>query len=521
MTAGTADLHILEKFEENNMNPEDNENKNLSEQNNTAPETQTPETNASEKKTPETNASETKTPETEAAEAKSSETKAAGESAPKSSGAADGQKNPYNGGNPYSGYSQYNQNNQGGQSGPNNRYGRYGQQNRPPYGSNQYYSTPRSNYGGRNNYGGPQNNYYANQNYGGPQNYGQPYYAPNSGEAAVKDKSRIPGWGKALIIILVIVLCISLVFYGIVSAIGGFTKALSEGVSGDQTTYETFSFDHDYVGVLYLNGTISDGSSGDGYNQAWMLDCIDQMMNDKLNKGILLFVNTPGGSAFATYDVYHELLTYKETTGRPIYVYMDSQATSGGYYISMAGEKIYAHPECWTGSIGVIVGTLYDFSGLFEKYGIKAYSITSGENKDLGANYKPMTDEQKAILQSLVDESFDRFVQAVCDGRHMDEATVRTLADGRIYSAQQAADNGLIDEVGTLSDAWNDMASTYGFSNVTPESIYYEEPETLRDLLGFSSDITGSEETSELKQLIDLLYEQNSVKIEFIAPVQK
>ncbi|GEM_PF-80902 len=424
----------------------------------------------------------------------------------------------------------YGQNGQyGGQNSQYGQYGQYGGQNRL-YG-NQYYSTPRSNYGGpQNNYGGPQSNYGGprgsyggpQNNYGGPQNYGQPYYAPGSGAAAANDRSRIPGWGKALIIILCIVLALALVFYGIASSLGSFTKNLSETLSESQNDYETFSFNHDYVGVLYLTGTISDGRSGDGYNQSWMLDCIDQMMTDDHNKGILLFANTPGGSAFATYDVYHALLDYKDTTGRPIYVYMDSQATSGGYYVSMAGDKIYAHPECWTGSIGVIVGTLYDFSGLFEKYGIKAYSITSGENKDIGANYKPMTDEQKEILQSLVDESFGRFVQAVCDGRNMDEATVRKLADGRIYSAQQAAENGLIDEVGTLSDAWADMSDTYGFgSSVTPENIYYEEPETLRDYLGFSSDINGSEETNELRELIDLLYDQNSVKIEFIAPVQK
>mgnify|MGYP003357868329 FL=1 len=211
------------------------------------------------------------------------------------------------------------------------------------------------------------------------------------------------------------------------------------------------------------------------------------------------------------------MLDYQKVTGNKIYVYFGSQATSGGYYAAMAGDKIYANQECWTGSIGVIVGPMYNLSGLYEKFGIQPYSFKSGANKDIGANYKDMTDEQRSIMQSLVDDSYNRFVKAVMDGRKMDEATVRTLGDGRIYSANQALENGLIDKIGSLDDAINAMKNDCGLDSVDFESIVYEQKTSFRDLFGFSSE----KKEDSLDKLLNILESSNKASIQYIAPVQK
>ena len=313
-------------------------------------------------------------------------------------------------------------------------------------------------------------------------------------------------------------LIIALVVIGFIFIAGVGCNALISGIfSGIDDKNIQYEFGHDYVGVLSLSGTITDGDSRDGYSQDWILDRINQMKKDSKNKGILLSVNTPGGSAYATAELYNALLDYKKVTGNKIYVYFGSQATSGGYYAAMAGDKIYANQECWTGSIGVIVGPMYNLSGLYEKFGIQPYSFKSGANKDIGANYKDMTDEQRSIMQSLVDDSYNRFVKAVMDGRKMDEATVRTLGDGRIYSANQALENGLIDKIGSLDDAIEAMRNDCGLDAVDFENIVYEQKTSFRDLFGFSSE----KKEDSLDKLLNILESSNKASIQYIAPVQK
>ena len=348
-------------------------------------------------------------------------------------------------------------------------------------------------------------------------------YAPYNTQVNGAATKKMPGWVKGLIIFAVI--CI-----GIVGLVAACSHAMKSVTGATNTQEQTYDFRGDYIGVLHLEGTITEGVSGDGYNQDWMLERIHQMTDEKNNRGIMLHVNTPGGSAYATSEVYKALQDYKAETGNPVYVYMGSQATSGGYYVAMAADKIYANPECWTGSIGVVVGTLYDFSGLMEKYGIKATNIVSGANKDMGANTKPLTEEQIAILQSLVDDSFDRFVQAVVDGRGLPESKVRELADGRIYTAKQALDGGLIDAIGTLDDALNDMMTANGLENVNVESIEYVQEADLFSMFGFQGYGKGNSAGSsvnnmlaggELGILMQLMDDSGKVSIEFICPIRK
>ena len=145
-------------------------------------------------------------------------------------------------------------------------------------------------------------------------------------------------------------------------------------------------------------------------------------------------------------ELYLKLKEYKEKTERPIWVYMESYCCSGGVYIASVADEQYANRITTTGSIGVIMSN-YDTTKLYKKLGIKTDNIVSGNNKDMGAGGKSMTDEQRAIYQSVVDEYYERFVEIVAEGRDMSVEEVKKLADGRIYTAEQATENGLIDGI--------------------------------------------------------------------------
>lgn len=215
--------------------------------------------------------------------------------------------------------------------------------------------------------------------------------------------------------------------------------------------------EEDFVGVLNIVGTIQANSSNsislsgsdDGqYNHNLYMKYVDELEKSKNNKAILLYVNSPGGTVYESDELYLKLMEYKEKTKRPVYAYFGSQACSGAYYISMAADKIYTNRNTWTGSIGVIV-SLTNYKKLYDKLGIKEIDITSGKNKSMGSGGLDLTDEQYDILQSLVDEAYDQFAGIVSEGRGIDIATVKKIADGRIYSAKQAKEKKLVDEIGT------------------------------------------------------------------------
>ena len=230
-------------------------------------------------------------------------------------------------------------------------------------------------------------------------------------------------------------------------------KDMFSSVSGDSNIELP---NKDFVGVINIEGEIGASSSNSltsdsTYNHDFYLKYIEKMEQSDKNKGILLYVDSPGGAVYESDEMYLKLMEYKEKTKRPIWAYFASQACSGGYYISMAADKIYANRNCWTGSIGVIV-SLTNCKKLYDKLGIKEIDITSGKNKAMGSQGLELTKEQRGILQSLVDEAYDQFVGIVADGRKMDKSAVKKIADGRIYSAKQAKEINLVDEVGSLKD---------------------------------------------------------------------
>lgn len=232
----------------------------------------------------------------------------------------------------------------------------------------------------------------------------------------------------------------------------------------------------DFVGVINIVGEIGASSSfayTGSYDHSLYMKYIEKMEESRYNKGILLYVDSPGGAVYQSDELYLKLMEYKEKTGRPIWAYFASEACSGGYYISMASDRIYANRNCWTGSIGVIV-SLMNCKELYDKLGIKEIDITSGRNKAMGSTGLDLTEEQYDILQGLVDEAYDQFVGIVCEGRGLSESVVRELADGRIYSAKQARDVYLIDEIGSLEDEKLAFAQEAGFN----EDILYYAPKS-------------------------------------------
>ena len=243
-------------------------------------------------------------------------------------------------------------------------------------------------------------------------------------------------------------------------------KDMFSSVSGDSNIELP---NKDFVGVINIEGEIGASSSNSltsdsTYNHDFYLKYIEKMEKSDKNKGILLYVDSPGGAVYESDEMYLKLMEYKEKTKRPIWAYFASQACSGGYYISMAADKIYANRNCWTGSIGVIV-SLTNCKKLYDKLGIKEIDITSGKNKAMGSQGLELTKEQRGILQSLVDEAYDQFVGIVADGRKMDKSAVKKIADGRIYSAKQAKEINLVDEVGSLKDEKKAFAKEAGFSD--------------------------------------------------------
>jgi protease-4 len=215
---------------------------------------------------------------------------------------------------------------------------------------------------------------------------------------------------------------------------------------------------HDKVVLIDVEGLIvnarSSGLLGSGENPTSLFrERLDAAADDKHVKAVVLRINSPGGAVTASDIMYQDLLRFRAQTGKPVIACMMDVAASGGYYVAMGCDRIYAHPTTVTGSIGVIM-SLYNASGLFAMLGVKSDPIKSGPNKDIGNPGRPMTDDERAILQHMITGFYDQFVQVVVKGRpELTEERVRVLADGRVYTGLEAKKLGLVDEIGYLDDA--------------------------------------------------------------------
>ncbi len=214
---------------------------------------------------------------------------------------------------------------------------------------------------------------------------------------------------------------------------------------------------HNKIAVIDVDGVIMNahGSSllGSGDNpMALFREKLNAAADDNRVKAVVLRINSPGGAVTASDIMYQDLVHFRQTTHKPVVACMMDVAASGGYYLAMGADYIYAHPTTVTGSIGVIM-SLYNASGLFAKLGVATNPIKSGPNKDLGNPGREMTPQERAILQAMVNSFYEQFVQVVAANRHLPVERVKVLADGRVYTGLEAKKLGLVDEIGYLEDA--------------------------------------------------------------------
>ena len=212
------------------------------------------------------------------------------------------------------------------------------------------------------------------------------------------------------------------------------------------------------------------------YSRASVINQIKEAKSNSNVKAILLSVNTPGGGVYETAELYNEL----KNSGKDVYVSMKKQATSGGYYVSMAAKKIFANTETTTGSLGVIMSYV-SAQKFLNDHGIKQETIRSGEQKAVGGLTEDLPESTRKIYQEQNKEAYDRFVKAIAQGRSMSEDEVRKLADGRTYTGTQTVENKLIDKIGTEEDLINFIKEDKKLSN--PKVIELRPDKAAESLL--------------------------------------
>lgn len=253
-------------------------------------------------------------------------------------------------------------------------------------------------------------------------------------------------------------------------------------------------FDGDTIALLRVEGPIID--------VRWHLDQVRDFMEDDRIKGVVLRIDTPGGAVAPTQELYTELLRLGEI--KPVVTSMGTVAASGGYYLSCATDWIVSNPGTITGSIGVIM-EFTNLEDLFSKLGISSRTIKSGKFKDTGNPMRPMTDEEEELLQAMIMDTYDQFVEAVLKGRPVDEDEIRPYLDGRVLTGRQAHELGLVDQLGNINDAIAKASEMAGLAEI-PKEIY--EPE--RERPGLFSILFGESAARALVSLSDSVRDQSS-----------
>ncbi len=212
--------------------------------------------------------------------------------------------------------------------------------------------------------------------------------------------------------------------------------------------------------IVEISGIISEeekrgiaGLSGEPDMVARIKEELKTAAKDKHIKAVILRINSPGGTVTASDMIYHEIEQFKKKTGNKVIACIMDLGASGGYYVAVSADKIVAHPTTVTGSIGVIMLNL-SVEGLLQKIGVKDTSIKTGEHKDMGSPLKTMTEEERKIFQGVLDNMYERFLSVIAENRkNLTLEKLRSLADGRIYTARQALEHGLVDQIGYLDEA--------------------------------------------------------------------
>jgi len=205
-------------------------------------------------------------------------------------------------------------------------------------------------------------------------------------------------------------------------------------------------------------------------------------------RAVVLRINSPGGAVAPTQELYGAIRRLREA-GKPVVASLGAVAASGGYYIAVAADQIYANPGTLTGSIGVVM-QMANLNALMKKVGVEYVVVKAGEFKDVGNFARPMTIEERRILQALLDDVHGQFIAAVADGRKLDRAVVRRFADGRVFSGTQAKALHMIDELGGLEEAVEGAATLAGLPK-PPRVIGPRRRFSIVDLLRNQLGLTG------------------------------
>lgn len=260
------------------------------------------------------------------------------------------------------------------------------------------------------------------------------------------------------------------------------TMTLSCGSSKDPKL--TFK---DKIGVINITGVIWDSFE--------INEDIKDFRGRSDIKALVIRIDSPGGAVAPSQEIYSEVMKTRKV--KPVYVSMGNMAASGGYYIAAGADKIYANPGTITGSIGVIMEFL-NVEALYEKLGLKGQVIKSGKFKDIGSGLRDMTDDEKEILQALIDDVYGQFVDAISVGRNIKRENIIAYADGRVFSGSKAKEIGFVDELGTLEDTIEAISLEVGIKD-EPLVVYPKEdnPGIWRFIFGDTM-----EETLNLKDKI-------------------
>jgi protease-4 len=216
----------------------------------------------------------------------------------------------------------------------------------------------------------------------------------------------------------------------------------------------------DRVGVVEINGVIA--------NSQEIIRGMNAFVEDEGVKAIVLRVDSPGGGVGASQEIYREVV--KASNKKTVVASFGGVAASGGYYVACGADKIVANPGTITGSIGVVM-QFANLEELFKKIGYKGYVIKSGTYKDAGSPFREMTPEERELLQEVIDTVHQQFIRAVAEGRQLPIEKVAAIADGRIFSGEQALALGLVDELGNLEDTI-DMAAQMAGIKGKPVVVY-------------------------------------------------
>lgn len=228
------------------------------------------------------------------------------------------------------------------------------------------------------------------------------------------------------------------------------------------------------IAVLEVHGAIDDDR-----------DFLEQLRRHRENaaiRGFVISINSPGGVVAPSQSIYGALRELREADDRPVVAAINGLGASGGYYVALGADSIFALPGSLTGSIGVIM-ELPDASGLMEKVGVRMQTVQSAEHKDAGSPFRPLSEADRALLQSLVQDVYEQFVTVVVRERALPDSTVRRYADGRILSGRQALAAGLVDRLGNIEDAIDAAGRMAGLDEDPPVTWPKSGRPTLLDVL--------------------------------------